>query len=210
MVMTALNLDLFDVEERTTKARAMPPGFRYMRELITSEEEAALAAEIAQLDLKPYEFRGYLGLRRVRYFGSRYDYDRRNVETSDAIPDFLQPLRRKVADFAGRDPDEFVQVLATEYAPGAPIGWHRDRPQFGIVVGVSLISPCTFRFRRCLPNGKWERSSIILEPRSAYLMSEESRTVWEHSIPPMQTLRYSLTFRTLAQGLDQRELREDS
>lgn len=150
----ALNLDLFDESQETTaKAGAMPHGFRYFREIITAEEEAALAAETTQLELRPFEFRGYFGLRRVRSFGSRYDYDRRKPVAADPIPDFLLPLRRKVADFAGRDPSDFCQVLATEYAPGAPIGWHRDKPDYGIVVGVSLLSPCTFRFRRRRPDG---------------------------------------------------------
>lgn len=194
------NLDLFDAEQETASNGAMPPGFRYVGDFITPEEEAALAAEIVRLELKPFEFRGYFGLRRVRSFGSRYDYDRRKLASADAIPDFLQPLRRKVADFASREPDEFCQALVTEYAPGAPIGWHKDKPEYGTVVGVSLLSPCTFRFRHRRPDGRWDRSSMILEPRSAYILSGESRSAWEHSIPPMQTLRYSLTFRTSAQG----------
>jgi alkylated DNA repair dioxygenase AlkB len=195
----SLNLDLFEREQETApRAGAMPPGFRYMSAFITVEEEAALAAEIAKLDLKPFEFRGYHGLRRIHAFGSRYDYSRQKLAAADAIPAFLQPLRRKVADFAGRDADEFCHVLATEYAPGAPIGWHRDKPEYGIVVGVSLLAPCTFRFRQRRPDGGWARSSMILEPRSAYTLSGESRAAWEHSIPPMEALRYSLTFRTLA------------
>jgi alkylated DNA repair dioxygenase AlkB len=197
----ASNFDLFEVAPGTAApSSAVPPGFRYTRDIVTPDEEATLAAEIAQLELKPFEFHGYLGLRRIHPFGYRYDYSHGKVASAEPIPDFLQPLRRKVADFAGRNPDEFRQVLVTQYAPGAPIGWHKDKPQFGIVVGVSLVSPCTFRLRRRRSDGKWDRSSITLEPRSAYLMSGESRELWEHSIQPMTTLRYSLTFRTLADG----------
>ena len=181
------------------RGAAMPPGFRYQPDIITPEEEASLAAEIARLDLKPFDFHGYEGLRRIHAFGYRYDYTRRAVDVADNIPDFLRPLRDKIAGFAGRAPEDFRQILATEYAPGAPIGWHKDKPQFGMIVGVSLLSPALFRLRR-RTGDRWERASRVIEPRSAYMMAGEARHEWEHSIPKGETLRYSLTFRTLAAG----------
>jgi alkylated DNA repair dioxygenase AlkB len=194
-----LTLDLFEAEHgATAAATAMPPGFRYLEDLITSEEEAALASEISQLELKPFEFHGYLGLRRVRSFGYRYDYARRKALAAEDIPEFLKSVRHKAAHFAGRDPDEFRQILVTEYAPGAPIGWHKDKSEFGVIVGVSLLSTCTLRLRKRRATSGWDRASVSLEPRSAYIISGESRSAWEHSIPPVQALRYSLTFRTLA------------
>ena len=126
--------------------------------------------EIADLDLKPFELRGYLGLRRTHSFGSRYDYVSRRLGAAEPIPSFLLSLRDKAAAFAGRLPEAFVQALVTEYAPGAPIGWHRDKPQFGEIVGVSLLSPCVFRLRRRNGAG-WDRAACALAPRSVYEMS---------------------------------------
>jgi alkylated DNA repair dioxygenase AlkB len=109
----------------------------------------------------------------------------------------LLTLRDKVAGFAGREAEDFRQILVSEYAPGAPIGWHRDKPQFEDVVGVSLLAPANFRLRQKTGTG-WTRRSILLAPRSIYIMSDEVRHGWEHSIPEMTALRYSITFRTLA------------
>ena len=172
----------------------MPDGFLYRPNLISPEAEAALAAWIATLPLKPYEFRGYLGNRRVAAFGLRYDHAK---EPTSDIPPLLLELRRKIAGFAKRQPEDFVQAMATEYAPGAGIGWHRDRPQFGEIVGVSLLTDARLRLRRKDGPG-WQRLSQLLEPRSAYLLSGDVRQKWEHSIPPQEQLRYSITFRTAA------------
>ncbi|MER8571603.1 alpha-ketoglutarate-dependent dioxygenase AlkB [Mesorhizobium sp. M1338] len=112
------------------------------------------------------------------------------------IPDFLLSLRKKVAILASRPAEAFAQVLINEYQPGAGIGWHRDKPHFEDVAGVSLLAPCSFRLRR--KNGtRWDRQTILVEPRSAYLMTGPSRTEWEHSIPPLAEHRYSITLRTL-------------
>jgi alkylated DNA repair dioxygenase AlkB len=174
-----------------------PPGFIYRPDLIDRDEEAALADALRRLDLRAYEMRGYSARRRVAYFGQRYDGPTQGLEHGPPIPDFLQSLRRKAADLAGLAPDALVHALVNEYPPGAPIGWHRDRPAFGQVVGFSLLSPCVLRFRRAHASG-WERRSLTLKPRSAYWLAGEARSVWEHSIPPVETLRYSVTFRTLA------------
>jgi alkylated DNA repair dioxygenase AlkB len=174
------------------------PGFRYRPDLIDAEEEAALAAEIAGLPFKPFEFQGYLANRRVAAFGFSYDYGRRRLEPAPDLPPFLAALRLKVAGFAGRTPERFRQVLITEYTPGAGIGWHRDKKQYGEVVGVSLLSPASFRLRRREGEG-WRRIAHVIQPRSAYQLAGEARHVWEHSIPEHRALRYALTFRTLAE-----------
>lgn len=174
-----------------------PPGLIYQPDAIDAEEERAVAARLAQLDLKPFEMQGRVALRKVAYFGARYDVARDGLAHGAPIPDFLQPLRRRAADLAGLDPQTLVHALVNAYPPGAPIGWHRDKAAFGEVVGFSFLSPCLMRFRRA--NGAaWDRLSLTLAPRSAYVLSGAARSVWEHSIPPVDSLRYSVTFRTLA------------
>lgn len=175
----------------------LPAGFRYQPELIDADEAAALAAEIARLPFKPFEFHGFLGNRRTVSFGLRYDFGREAVEAAETPPAFLWPLRAKAAQFAGVPQAALAHVLVTEYAPGAGIGWHRDKPQFGVVVGVSLLAPCTFRLRR-REGERWRRAALTLAPRSAYVLDGEARHGWQHSIPPMAALRYSVTFRTMA------------
>jgi alkylated DNA repair dioxygenase AlkB len=175
----------------------IPVGFRYQENVITTAEEATLVAALQKLDLKPFEFQGHLANRRVISFGLRYDYSRRRVEAASEFPSFLNELRVKAAKFAGCAVNEFRQAGVNEYGPGAGIGWHRDKAQFGVVVGISLLAPATMRFRRPKDRG-WARVSQTLAPRSMYLLAGEARTEWEHSIPPVEDLRYSLTFRTLA------------
>ncbi len=182
-----------------TTVPSMPEGFRYEEEIITEAEEASLVESLATLELKPFEFHGHAGNRRITSFGLRYDYARRIVEPADGFPPFLTELRKKIAIFAGRSIDEFQQGGVNQYPPGAGIGWHKDKPQFGAIVGVSLLSPATMRLR--LPAGKsWIRKSQELKPRSIYILDGEARTNWEHSVPPVSSLRYALTFRTLATG----------
>lgn len=177
--------------------RLMPSGFRYRENVITETEEVMLIASLKKLELKPFEFHGHLGNRRVISFGLRYDYTRRTVESASEFPSFLLELRFKVAEFAGRDVNEFQQAGINEYRPGAGIGWHKDKPQFGIVAGVSLSAPAKMRFRRA-HGDRWTRMSQTIEPRSIYVLSGEARSAWEHSIPPVDNLRYSVTFRTLS------------
>jgi alkylated DNA repair dioxygenase AlkB len=186
-----------ELEDRTRQLG--PEGFRYEEDVVGEAEEAALVASLATLELKPFEFHGHLGNRRVTSFGLRYDFSRRSLGAADPFPPFLEELREKVAKFAGRRVDEFQQGGVNEYPAGAGIGWHKDKAQFGVVVGVSLLAPATMRFRRAEGDG-WVRMSKRLEPRSIYVLEGEARTVWEHSIPPVDGLRYSLTFRTLRGG----------
>ena len=174
------------------------PGLAYREGLIDAEEEARLIAEIDRVELSPFRFQGWTGKRLTRTFGWRYDFDDRSFEPADPLPDWLFPLRGKAGAFGGIDPDEFVHALVTRYDPGAGIGWHRDRPQFGKVVGVSLGAPETLRFRRRTEKG-FQRASLELQPRSAYLLSGEAREQWEHGIAEHGSLRYSVTFRTLSE-----------
>ena len=129
-------------------------------------------------------------------FGWRRGADGAMIETGEGVPDFLAPLVGRVATFAGLPVESFRHALVTEYTPGAGIGWHRDRPPAVAIAGVSLLSPCTFRLRRKVAD-RWDRASIIAAPRSAYLMSGPSRSDWQHSIPEVEALRYSVTFRTV-------------
>jgi alkylated DNA repair dioxygenase AlkB len=174
-----------------------PEGFRYQPELISPDEEAALLERIRALPFAEFDFHGYKGKRRVVSFGWKYDFTERKLHEVDDIPDFLLPLREKAARFAGLEPGDLQHALVTEYDVGAPIGWHRDKAVFGDVVGVSRLSAAPFRLRRQV-GGKWERVTVMAEPRSVYLMRGPSRTDWEHSIPPVEHLRYSVTFRNFA------------
>lgn len=174
----------------------LPDGFRYQPELISPREEDDLLRQLESLPFQPFDFHGHLANRRVIGFGLRYDYDRREVVEAPPIPGFLMSLREKAGAFAGLPADTFVQVLINEYRPGAGIGWHRDKPHFEAIAGVSLLAPCSFRLRR-MRGTKWDRKTIIVEPRSAYVMTGPARAEWEHSIPPLAGQRYSITLRTL-------------
>lgn len=176
--------------------QAMPEGFVYRAEVISAEEERSFAERFALLPFAPFEFHGFLGRRRVVSFGWRYDYAGRQIRSSAPLPDFLLSLRERAADVAGLAADSLQQALVTEYAPGAPIGWHRDKPEFQDVVAISFLAPCLLRFRRRLGDA-WERRSLDVLPRSAYVLRGAARSEWEHSIPPLSALRYSVTFRNL-------------
>jgi alkylated DNA repair dioxygenase AlkB len=182
-------------------AADLPEGFRYESELIGPADEAALLAFVRELPFRDFEFHGYTGKRRVVSFGWHYDFSAQHLQKADDIPDFLLPLRSAAAAFAGSEPEELQHVLVTEYGPGAGIGWHRDKAVFGETVGVSLLSPCVLRLRRKAGERKWERANVKAEPRSAYLLTGSARTVWEHSIPPVDALRYSVTFRNLRERI---------
>jgi len=189
---TEVQTDLF-------RESSAPEGFRYDRELISSDEERLLIDGIASLPLMEFRFQGYLAKRRVAYFGWRYDFERSRFEPTEPIPHFLLELRSRAAAFAELAADDLPHALVTEYAPGVEIGWHRDRPVFEDVIGVSLGSACNFRFRR-KSAAKWERFSLKAEAKSIYLMRGASRWEWEHSISPLPQLRYSVTFRSLRES----------
>ena len=186
--------NLFDAP--TALAPNLPEGLVYQPDFITPAEEAGLIARFADLPFEAFQFRGHAGRRRVVYFGWRYDVAAGVLGQAGDIPDFLHPLRDRCAALAGLAPAAFGHVLINQYAPGAPIGWHRDRPLFDKVAGVSLGSAGLFRFRRARGEG-WERAALRLAPRSAYLLDGPARRDWEHSLPPAPALRYSVTFRSL-------------
>jgi alkylated DNA repair dioxygenase AlkB len=173
-------------------------GFRYEEALISEAEERQLLERLDQLELAPFRFHGWLGNRKTKSFGWRYDFEDASFTRAEPIPEWLQPLREKAAGFAGLRPGDFVHVLLAHYDPGAGIGWHRDRDVFEQVVGFSLNTPAKLRFRRRTADG-FRRASIQIEPRSAYLLSGESRWAWEHSISPGEQLRFSITFRALSE-----------
>ncbi|MBV8745242.1 MAG: alpha-ketoglutarate-dependent dioxygenase AlkB [Xanthobacteraceae bacterium] len=189
----AVQRDLFAPEP------AGPAGFAYQADLIAPADEAALLRNVEALSFQPFDFHGFLAKRHVAWFGWRYDYAGGELRGSEPIPPFLLPLRARAAAFARLSPESLQQVLINKYAPGAGIGWHRDKPMFGDVIAVSLAAPCTLRLRR-KRGSSWERASIHVQPRSAYLLRGEARWDWQHSIPPVDQLRYSMTFRTLVDG----------
>ncbi len=189
-------MNLFDVD--------LPNGFAYRDDFLAIDEEASLADEITRVAFSAFEMHGVAAKRRVAFFGRSYDV----ASKSPPIPEFLMPLRQRLATWAGLEPDAFAMALINEYPPGAPIGWHRDAPQYDMVAGVSLLSSCRMKFRpyvrpqsRAALAASGERRvathEITLERRSAYLMKREARSAFEHHIPAVEALRYSITFRTL-------------
>lgn len=185
---------LFDVD--------VPNGFHYRDDFITVDEEASLVEEIGGIEFSTFEMRGVVARRRVAFFGQSYDAGR---PLSPELPAFLFPLRDRIAEWAGVAGDAFAMALINEYSDGAPIGWHRDAPQYGIVGGVSLLSSCRMKLRPYVRPSAAERGQgrrlatheITLQRRSAYLMTGEARSAYEHHIPAVSALRYSITFRTL-------------
>lgn len=190
MLAHVTQLALFD------ESPADPGGLRTICEFVSTEAEQALIARIADLPLKPFQFGAFEGNRRVKSFGFRYDYTLQKLTETDPIPDWLQTAARSVERFGELPEGEIRQVLCTEYDVGVGIGWHRDKPHFDRVFGLSLGSACKFRFRRRNADG-WDRFTFNAEPRSLYLMQGEVRHDWEHSIPPVAQRRYSITFRTM-------------
>lgn len=176
-----------------------PEGFQYQDDLVTPAEEVELVSRLAGLAFEPFQFRGYEGRRRVVSFGLRYDFTGPGLVDAEPMPDWLLPVRDRAAAFAGLPGEAFRHVLINEYREGAPIGWHRDRPVFEKIVGVSLVSPTVMRFRRRVGE-RFERMNVPVAPRSAYLLDGAARLAWEHSLPEAKAHRYSITFRNLRAG----------
>jgi len=183
---------------------SVPAGFSYREGFITAAEEVALLDALSTVCFSVFELRGVVARRRVAFFGESYD-------RTEALPfpDFLLPVRDRIAAWSQADAHAFAMALINEYPPGAPIGWHRDAPQYDIVAGLSLLSPCRMRFRPYhspaalpLPGRRLATHEIVLDRRSAYVMTGDSRTSYEHQIPPVTHLRYSVTFRTLRRAIN--------
>jgi alkylated DNA repair protein (DNA oxidative demethylase) len=174
---------------------AKPAGLLYAADLLSADEEAALLPRLAVLRFDPIVMHGQAARRTARHFGLDYDYELRKPSPGEPMPAWLAPVRERAAQLAQVEPVELIEILVQKYPPGSTISWHRDAPAFGTVVGVSLASACRLRFQRGKGDDRrtWE---IVLEPRSGYVLAGEARTAWQHAIPPVKTLRYSITFRT--------------
>jgi alkylated DNA repair dioxygenase AlkB len=172
------------------------PGLRLVEGAISEADERSLAAHIDAAPLEPFQFGQWEGKRLTVHYGSAYDFSRHRLDEAPPLPDWLIDLRRTIAPQVGRQPAAFQAALLIRYDPGAGIGWHRDRPQYGEVLGLSLSAPCVLRLRRRVEGG-FERRNLELPPRSLYLLSGEVRHEWEHSIVPMDVTRRSITLRTL-------------
>jgi DNA oxidative demethylase len=183
---------------RRSRAVAEPPaGLLYEPELLTRDEERAALDAIDGLDFHEIRMHGVVAKRTARHFGVDYDYERRApVEAAEPVPPWIDPVRTRAAELARLAPAALVEVLVQRYPEGAQIGWHRDAPMFGTVVGVSLLSSSRLRFRREI-GGELETYELELPPRSGYVLAGDARTNWQHHIPATKRLRYSITFRTL-------------
>ena len=174
----------------------MIDGLKYEASFLAEAEEARLLDEIRGLEFHEVRMRGVTAKRRVIQYGWHYSFENFKLTEAAPLPAFLVAVRDRAADLAGLDSEALSEALLTEYQPGAAIGWHRDAPPFDIVIGISLLGPARFRFRRGEVRA-WETKEILLEPRSAYVLTGPARSQWQHSIPPMTELRYSITVRTL-------------
>ncbi|HSH39467.1 MAG TPA: alpha-ketoglutarate-dependent dioxygenase AlkB [Chthoniobacterales bacterium] len=190
--------------ELFASASELPEGFDYRDDFISAEEEQHLVGAIQQLQFEKIRMHGVVAKRRTVQFGQRYGFETFKLSEAPPIPEFLLPLSERVGEFARCDARRLEEVLVTEYAAGAQIGWHRDAPAFDIVIGVSLLGECTMKFRpwpatqpAATRATRVKALSQILAPRSVYILRGSARSKWQHHIPPTKTLRYSITFRTL-------------
>jgi alkylated DNA repair dioxygenase AlkB len=175
-----------------------PAGLAYAEDFISAAEERALIAAVDGADLAPFRFQGWLGKRLTASFGWHYDFDRAAFAPTAPIPEDLLPVRDRAAAFAGLAAADLVQALLIRHDPGAGIGWHRDRPVFEHVIGISLGDPAVLRLRRRRAEGGFDRAALSVAPRSIYHLTGEARHAWEHSIAPSDARRWSITFRSLS------------
>jgi alkylated DNA repair dioxygenase AlkB len=190
------DLNLFEIPAR------VPEGFVYRTNFVSEIEEQDLIKQIQKVSLTSFKYYQFTGKRRTASFGWQYEFGSNEITRAPAMPEFLLSLRARAEKLFEIDADNLEQASIVEYPVGAPIGWHRDIPQFGVIIGVSLGAACRMRFRkyqhvRSKALGREETLSIELQPRSVYLMSGASRALWQHSIPPVKELRYSIVMRTL-------------
>jgi alkylated DNA repair dioxygenase AlkB len=190
---------LFDLEA------SFPNGFMYHPEFLTVDQEAALVAAIEKLELKQAPFKEYMANRRIISFGWGYNDRTKSLVSGEPLPDFLIPLTHRLGDFINLPADHIVEALVTEYRPGTGVGWHRDNDSFEKILGISLSGWCTFEMRPLSADTyppaensePGETISFTVEPRSLYVMQDESRWNYQHRVAPTKGLRYSITFRTL-------------
>lgn len=179
-------------------APTLPPGMQYRREFISVAEEADLIERIRELPLAEAKYHQYTARRRTMSFGASYDFSKQRASPAPELPPCFHWLRARAAEWAGLDPNELVQTLIAEYRVGTPLGWHRDVPDYEVIVGVSLAGVARLRMRPYpwSPERKREIIAIELEPRSAYILRAAARWGWQHQVPPTKALRYSITFRS--------------
>lgn len=173
------------------------PGLGTQPAILDRDEERALIERIEATDPTPFKFQRWTGKRLTTSYGWAYDFEVGRPVAAEPLPDWLLPIRNRAAGFAGLEPTLLIQALLIRYDPGAGIGWHRDRPVYGDVIGISLGAPATMRFRRRREGG-FERASAPLEPRAAYHLSGSARDDWEHSIAEIDRPRWSITFRSMS------------
>lgn len=189
----SMQSDLFSEDETVAI-----PGLRYQRDFLSPEEEARLLDVIRTLPLHPAKYKEYLARRQVVSFGGSYDFDTHTLRPGKVLDERLEPLRDRVAAWMGEPRGQLMQVLVAEYAPGTPLGWHRDVPDFETIAGVSLGNAATLRFRPYPPDDAAKRHAVQLEvaPRSIYMISGAARWAWQHCVPPVAAHRWSITLRT--------------
>jgi alkylated DNA repair dioxygenase AlkB len=176
-----------------------PEGFVYQPGFITQQEETVLLQAIEKLPLQEAHYKQFIAKRRTLSYGAQYDFGSNTLSSAPALPEFLMPLREKVAHWAGVPAADFQHALITEYRPGTPLGWHRDVPNFEVIVGVSLRGACRMRLRPYRPGERNRKEDVImleLQPRSSYQIRDTARWSWQHSIVATEQQRYSITFRT--------------
>lgn len=175
--------------------RSLPNGLVYKPDFLTKDEEEILLAYIQNLPLFHAPYKEYIAKRRILNFGWSFDFHKEKLIPGPPLPRFLQGTQYKIAKWLGIEKHRVAEALITEYSPGTQLGWHVDNEAFETVIGISLGSWSTIRFRP-LRNPK-DILALELEPRSAYIMQNEVRWKWQHSVAPVPALRYSITFRTL-------------
>jgi alkylated DNA repair dioxygenase AlkB len=195
-------LSLGSQNELFTARQELPNGLVYLPEFISREEEKSLLSAFTELPFRDARYKTHTAKRRVVRFGSEYlvEQDEESDFPRVEFPPFLAALRNKVAQWLELPADHLEHGLVTEYRPGTPIGWHRDAPHFEVIAGVSLAGSCRMRFRPLESRSRADIQTMALEPRSVYVMRNEIRWGWQHSIGPMKALRYSITMRTLRDG----------
>lgn len=178
---------------------ALPAGFRYAEDFLSANDEAALLAAIDRLPFANAQYKEWTANRRVVSYGGRYDFSKNELIPASPVPQFLLELRAAAADFVGVPAAVLTHALVAEYRAATQLGWHRDVPEFELVVGISLLGPARMRLRRYPHVARDGRRSLVVElaPRSIYSLTGEARWGWQHAISPTPGLRYSITFRSL-------------
>lgn len=185
---------------------SLPQGLSYREEFLSQDEEEVLIATLRALPLENARYKEFTARRRTLSYGSSYDFSANRSLPAPAIPPFLDEVRHRIGTWCGLPPESFVHALIAEYRPGTPLRWHRDVPEFEVIAGVSLLSACRLRLRPYpwSPERRKDVVTLMLAPRSAYILRGDARWKWQHSVPPVKELRYSITLRTQRVGTVER------